>query len=173
MDANGQYPFNSEPASNHEAPDTISIEQLRHLVQLLDRSDVSEVEVKRAEHGTRLVLRKARAAEQSDLGGYQLAATGRATDAPPAASQSVESQHFVVAPLVGIFRTSAKPRGKTLVSVGDRVKVGQLVGSIQSLNVINEVETSIAGRVTEILVQDGQPVEYGQQIMTIDSSEEA
>jgi len=54
--------------------------------------------------------------------------------------------------------------------MGDRVKAGQLVGTIESLNVLNEVETAVAGRVVEIFVQDGQPVEYGQVLMTIDSS---
>ena len=169
MDANGQHPYDLESSSNTEAPDSISTEQLRHLVQLLDHSDVSEVEVKRAAQGTRLVLRKARATEQSDLDGYPLPAPAAAD----AASQPTDSKHIIVAGLVGIFRTSAKPRGKSLVAVGDRVKVGQVVGSIQSLNVMNEVETTVAGRVTEIFVQDSQPVEYGQQIMAIDSSEEA
>ena len=53
------------------------------------------------------------------------------------------------------------------------MKVGQVVGTIQSLNVINEVESLVAGRVVEIFVQEGQPVEYGQPLMTIDSSQEA
>jgi biotin carboxyl carrier protein len=48
------------------------------------------------------------------------------------------------------------------------VKVGQLVATIQSLNVMNEVESSLEGRVVEILVQDGQPVEYGQPLITLD-----
>ena len=53
--------------------------------------------------------------------------------------------------------------------MGDRVKAGQLVGTIESLNVLNEVETTFAGHVVEILVQEGQPVEYGQVLMTIES----
>ncbi len=85
----------------------------------------------------------------------------------------VETTHHVVASLVGIFHTWAKPKGGTLVAVGDIVKTGQLVGTIQSLNVMNEVETSYAGRVVEILVQEGQAVEYGQHLMTIDSVEGA
>jgi biotin carboxyl carrier protein len=52
------------------------------------------------------------------------------------------------------------------------VKVGQLVGAIQSLNIIYEVETHVGGRVVEILVQDGQPIEYGQPLMMIDDTEE-
>ena len=65
------------------------------------------------------------------------------------------------------------PKGGTLVAVGDIVKAGQLVGTIQSLNVMNEVETSKAGRVVDILVQEGQAVEYGQHLMTIDNAEGA
>ena len=49
------------------------------------------------------------------------------------------------------------------------MKAGQLVGTIESLNVLNEVETTVAGHVVEILVREGQPVEYGQVLMTIDS----
>jgi biotin carboxyl carrier protein len=78
-------------------------------------------------------------------------------------------EHKVLAPLVGTFHTWAKPRGGALVAVGDRVKAGQLVGTIESLNVLNEVETTVAGHVVEILVQEGQPVEYGQVLMIIDS----
>ena len=59
------------------------------------------------------------------------------------------------------------------MAVGDRVKAGQLVATIQSLNVLNEVESPIAGRVTELLVQDGQAVEYGQPLMVIDNKEGA
>ena len=65
-----------------------------------------------------------------------------------------------------------KPAGGVLVTVGDQVKAGQLVATIESLNVINEVETPIAGRFVEILVQEGQPVEYGQPLMVIDSAGE-
>jgi len=54
-------------------------------------------------------------------------------------------------------------------AVGDRVKEGQLVGTIESLNVFNEVESPVAGRVVEIFVQEGQPVEYGQLLMTVAS----
>ena len=93
---------------------------------------------------------------------------------PQAIASLFESRHTITSPLVGIFHTWAKPKGKALVSVGDHVKVGQRVGTIQSLNVLNEVETIIAGRVVvEVLVQEGQAVEYGQHLLVIDSSEEA
>ena len=128
----------------------ISIEQLQRLVQLLDRSDVSELEFKLTEEGTRLVLRKVKPSENH----------GRQEGAA------------ITSHLVGIFHTWAKPRGGALIAAGDHVNVGQLVATIESLNVINEVESSFAGRVVEILVLEGQSVEYGQKLMVIDTSAE-
>ena len=145
----------------------ISIEQLRHLVRLLDTSDVSELELKRAGEGTHLILRKAKAPESDDH-----SVERQYVPAPmnvPAAEVLDKTEHKVLAHLVGTFHTWAKPKGGALVAVGDRVKAGQLVGTIESLNVLNEVETAVAGHVVEILVQEGQPVEYGQLLMSIDS----
>ena len=145
----------------------ISIEQLQRLVRLLDTSDVSELELKRAGEGTHLILRKAKAPESDDL-----SVERQYVPAPmnvPAAEVADKTEHKVLAHLVGTFHTWAKPKGGALVAVGDRVKAGQLVGTIESLNVLNEVETTVAGHVVEILVREGQPVEYGQVLMTIDS----
>ena len=177
MDGNRHSSYNGD---SHARPDQeinagggIDIEQLRDLVQLLDSSEVAELEVKLAGGGTRLVLRKAKSPEGS---GGQIAASApllmqvMQEEAPTGPK---ETRHTVVAPLVGIFHTWARPEGKALISNGDRVKVGQRVGTIQSLNVLNEVESGIAGRISEILVHDGQPVEYGQPLMTIESVEEA
>lgn len=167
MDGNRHYPYDVEPLSNgeHSVSSTISTQQLQHLVRLLDRSDVAEIEVKRITEGTRLVLRKAK----TEGAIPQVVPPEPLSDAEP---PPVETKHPVVAALVGIFHTWAKPKGGSLVVLGDSVKEGQLVGTIQSLNVLTEVEAPSAGRVTEIFVQDGQAVEYGQVLMIIDSSEE-
>lgn len=152
------------------AAEVMSIAQIQKLVRLLDSSDVSELELKRASEGVHLVLRKTKAPDGS-VGEAAYVASSNGSTA--AASEPAESanKHTVVAPLVGVFHPWLKPRGGTLVAVGDRVKAGQLVGTIESLNVFNEVETAVAGRVVEVHVQDGQPVEYGQVLVTIDSSE--
>jgi len=170
MDGNRHFPYEMEPIANneHATGEHISMVQLRHLVHLLDGSDVSEIEVKRAGEGMHLVLRKARMQANEDPGLYPIQS--------PLAESTVmptETRHTITSSLVGIFHPWAKPNGTQRVTVGDRVKVGQLVGMIQSLNVINEVETPFAGHITEILVQDGQAVEYGQQLVIIDSVEEA
>ncbi|HET9918240.1 MAG TPA: biotin/lipoyl-containing protein [Ktedonobacteraceae bacterium] len=173
MDGNDLSSYNGDPLFEFDGTDAaqvVGIEQLRDLVQLLDQSEVSELEVKRAGGRTRLVLRKAKAPEGS-VQQLAMPVPVATQEEPPAGPK--ETRHTVIAPLVGVFHTWARPKGKALVSVGDTVKVGQPVGTIQSLNVINEVESGIAGRVAEILVQEGQPVEYGQPLMKIESVEEA
>jgi len=148
----------------------ISIEQLQQLVRLLDNSDVSELELRRAGEGTHLVLRKVQASQSSERVIDAQFVPSTNTSSAPSVSEAKETEHKVLAPTVGTFHVWAKPRGGALVAVGDRVKAGQLVGTIESLNVLNEVETAVAGHVVEIFVQDGQPVEYGQLLITIDSS---
>jgi acetyl-CoA carboxylase biotin carboxyl carrier protein len=171
-DAESEEPYS---AQEEQSASVISIEQLQHLVRLLDQSSVSELELKHVEEGTRLVLRKARAPENGEsnngaaVGAQFVVPTSNAAESDPAPT---EVEHKIVAHLVGTFHVWARPRGGALVAVGDRVKEGQPVGTIESLNVFNEVESPVAGHVVEIFVQEGQPVEYGQLLMTITSSEQ-
>ncbi len=160
----------ADVSQNDTTANVISIEQLQRLVRLLDKSDVSELELRRVGEGTHLVLRKAKvpANNENSVERHYVPAPVNI----PAAELPAKTEYKVLSPLVGTFHTSAKPRGGALVAVGDRVKAGQLVGTIESLNVLNEVETTVAGHVAEILVQEGQPVEYGQVLMTIDSMAE-
>jgi acetyl-CoA carboxylase biotin carboxyl carrier protein len=171
MNSNRRY----SPEGDVSSAEQISAAQLQHLVRLLDKSDVSELEVKRPQERMRLVLKKVKANAQSSMSENQVMASslnGTTSAEQESPIPSVDIQHTVTAPLVGIFHSWAKPKGKPVVAVGDRVKIGQLVGTIQSLNVISEVESLVAGCVVELLVQDGQPVEYGQPLVVIDTSEE-
>ena len=181
--AGNDYEFPYELDTQQDAASSqrvISIEQLRRLVRALDNSDVSELELQHEADGIYLALRKVKASElnvPSEDGLAVAASNGVALPFAAETSASKEketpAEHKILAPLVGTFHVWAKPRGGALVAVGDRVKAGQLVGTIQSLNVLNEVETTVAGRVIEVHVQDGQPVEYGQLLMTIDTAEGA
>ncbi len=157
--------------SGKSANAQVSIEQLRRLVQLVDQTDVSELELKRPNEGTRLVLRKLKGHESNGFHSASSSA-GIADPVPEAQEATAAPKHYIQAHLVGTFHRWVKPRGGSLVAVGDHVKIGQLVGTIESLNVINEVESTVAGRVAEILVQEGQPVEYGQHLIVLESSEE-
>jgi acetyl-CoA carboxylase biotin carboxyl carrier protein len=152
--------------------EVMSVAQIQGLVQLLDRSDVSELEIKQASEGVHLVLRKVKAPDGAVASCEitRAASSDGATAAGVDETADAENRHTIVAALVGIFHPWLKPKGGTLVAVGDRVKAGQVVGTIESLNVFNEIETTRAGRVVEVHVEDGQPVEYGQVLVTLDCS---
>lgn len=143
----------------------LSIIEIRQLLKLMDANDLEELLIEQGDEGLKLTLRKlapqaAYVDDESD--GYDGVETGLAD------GQAAPSDITVIAPLVGVFRTSMKAGGKPLVAVGDVVREGQVVAAIETLNVHNEVEAMTAGRVREITIQDGQPVEYGQPLMILD-----
>jgi len=128
--------------------------ELRELLDLLGSSDVEELELEIS--GTRLSLRRAPVQSQVIPLDDQSIAAGS-----PAAGTS-----FVVAELVGFFRFPGEPDASA-VRAAQPVKSGQILGVIDSLNVPVPVPAPVAGRLLEILVEDGQPVEYGQPLFLI------
>lgn len=83
--------------------------------------------------------------------------------APPMEQKLVE----VISPMVGTFYRAPAPGEAAFVEVGDRIRLGQTVCIIEAMKLMNEIETEVSGQVTMILVQDGEPIEYGQPLMRI------
>lgn len=148
----------------------MGLTQIQRLVRLLDRSDIGEIELNRADEGLHLVLRKFTTREFcAPMNGDQSGETGKqAADSNEVASRA--EKHCLRASIVGIFHHRLKPQSKIVVAVGDLVKVGQVVGTIEALNILNEITAPVAGCVVEIPGKDGQMVEYGQPLMIIDGS---
>lgn len=82
---------------------------------------------------------------------------------PPLEQKFVE----VISPMVGTFYRAPAPGEAAFVEVGDRIRLGQTVCIIEAMKLMNEIETEVAGQVIQILVQDGEPIEYGQPLMRI------
>ncbi|HEU5199944.1 MAG TPA: biotin/lipoyl-containing protein [Ktedonobacterales bacterium] len=173
-------PKEHDESTDSASPAGISVEQVRRLIQVMDASDVHEVTIERESEGLKLTLRK----PTPVVGGAPLVMTSGSNGSQPLAAQleaemesaeaeapatESEAHQKVTATLVGLFRASLKRGSKAAVAVGDAVREEQDVGAIEALNVMNEVKTPVAGRVVEIVVKDGQPVEYGQHLMTIDT----
>ncbi len=144
---------------------TLSVAELRQLITLMNGSDIEEIGIEEASSGLRLSLRKpaliaAASPIDEETSDYVIAESIGAETT----SATVE----VTSPLVGLFRTAMKPGARPLCARGDIVREGQVICAIEALNVPNEVEAPIAGRVVAIYVADSQPVEYGQPLIAIE-----
>jgi len=131
-------------------------DQLGELLRLLDGSDVEELEV---EHqGARFVVRR----NLSDARPAQPVAAVERPALTPRADSFV-----ITAPVVGVFRRNAGGKGEAILADGDAVAPGQVVGAVEAMGMLNRVQSERAGVVQEILVRDGQPVEYGQPLLVV------
>lgn len=166
-----EYQDETAPYGTKDAQrEVLSLAHLQKLVHLLDHSDISEIELNRVEEGFHLVLRRTGPSAEPV---HQLQAVETHNSVDATDQVAIPTLHNLNASLVGVFHPWLKPQGKNLVEVGMRVNAGQIVGSIEALNIFHEVVAAVSGPIVEIAVQDGQLVEYGQLLMTIGSSEEA
>jgi acetyl-CoA carboxylase biotin carboxyl carrier protein len=76
--------------------------------------------------------------------------------------------HTIVAPMVGTFYAASSPKDRPFVSEGDEIHVGDTVGIVEAMKMMNEIESDVSGRVARILVKNGQPIEYGQPLMVVE-----
>jgi acetyl-CoA carboxylase biotin carboxyl carrier protein len=132
--------------------------QVADLIALVHASDLAELEI---EHGS-FALRIQRDAHTATVA---LAAAPPAAPPPPAAPTEPA---VLRSPQVGTFYLSAEPHGEPFVREGSIVEPGQVIGLIEAMKLINEVEAEVGGVVRRVLVEDGQPVEYGQALFELE-----
>ncbi|MGH6646972.1 acetyl-CoA carboxylase biotin carboxyl carrier protein [Aquabacterium sp.] len=151
----------------------MDLRKLKTLIDLVSESNVSELEITEADGKVRIV--KAGAAPvvmmqpmQAQQQPMAAASAPAAAAAPVAAEVPEETGHVVKSPMVGTFYRSSSPGAKAFAEVGDQVKEGEPICIIEAMKIMNEIETDMAGTVTKILVENGQPVEYGQPLFVIE-----
>jgi acetyl-CoA carboxylase biotin carboxyl carrier protein len=151
----------------------MNIDEIKQLIDLLRESEISELEVERAEARVRI-----RAFDRTPAvaAGPALMApmmmppmAAPAASAPPAAAPAPASDNsvMVASPIVGTFYESASPGAEPFVKVGDRVAKGQVLCIIESMKLMNEIESEHTGTIVARLAENGKPVEYGQPLFKI------
>lgn len=155
----------------------MDLRKLKTLIDLVSESGISELEVTEGEGKVRIVKNappvyvQPTAQYAAPLAGAPVAApgvAGEATPAAPAAAVPAAPQgHVVTSPMVGTFYRAPSPGADPFVQVGDTVKEGQTLCIIEAMKLLNEIESDTAGVVKEILVENGQAVEYGQPLYVI------
>ena len=144
---------------------TLSVPEIKELMKALADNDLCELKLE--EEGFSLCLKK-EAGPQVPAGYVAAAVQPVQTAAPVSAAAEEQRGNVVCSPIVGTFYAAPSPDAKPYAQVGDKVKKGQVLFIIESMKLMNEVTSEYDGTVVEILVQNGDPVEFGQPLMRIE-----
>ena len=151
----------------------MDIRKVKKLIELLEESGISELEISEGEESVR-ISRHPRMAVQAPMamaspmvqGAPQIAAATPATAAGEHKPRNDE--HTVTSPMVGTYYSAASPGAKSFVEIGTEIKVGQILCIIEAMKMMNQIESDKTGRVTAILAKNGEPVEFGQPLFIIE-----
>ena len=148
----------------------MDLRKLKKLIDLVQESGIGELEITEGEEKVKIVRAGAvvqgaapAAVQAAPLEAAPAPAVAKPADGAPAAQQ----EHTVKAPMVGTFYRAPSPEAKPFVEVGQNVKEGQTICVIEAMKLMNEIEADATGVIRAILVENGQPVEYGQPLFII------
>ena len=146
----------------------MDLRKLKKLIDLVQESGIAELEITEGEEKVKIV--KGGVVTVATAQPVAVAAAPAAATAPAAAAAEPEpgqEGHVVKAPMVGTFYRSPSPDAKVFVEVGQAVKEGDTICIIEAMKLMNEIEADASGVVKAILVENGQPVEYGQPLFIL------
>jgi acetyl-CoA carboxylase biotin carboxyl carrier protein len=160
----------------------MDIRKVKKLIELLEESGIAEIEISEGEESVRISRYPAGGGHPAPVVHYAPAPMAPMAAAPlaapaalpaaaaPAAAAPVaaKADHTVTAPMVGTFYTAATPGAKAFVDIGSEVNVGDTLCIIEAMKMMNQIESDKAGRVTAVLVKNGDPVEFGQPLFIIE-----
>lgn len=143
----------------------MDIRKIKKLIEIIEESDIAELEIKEGEECIRISRYSAAPAQVA----YAPApSTAMPTAAAPSPAEEKIAGHIVKSPMVGTFYRSAAPGGKVFVEIGQAVLVGDTLCIIEAMKILNQIEADKSGVVTQILVDNAEPVEYGQPLFIIE-----
>ena len=152
----------------------MDLRKIKKLIDLLEESNLAELEIKEGEEVVRLSRVPKNAAPAAPAPAAPAPVAIAAAPAPVAAAaetapaaSALPAGHVVKAPMVGTFYASATPGTPAFAKVGQQVKAGETLGIIEAMKMFNQIEADVAGTVQAILVENGQPVEFDEPMFVI------
>jgi acetyl-CoA carboxylase biotin carboxyl carrier protein len=152
----------------------MDIRKVKKLIELLEESGISELEISEGEESVRISRHPRMAMQaQAPMAAPVIHAAPHASAAASAAAPAAEhkprsDEYTVTSPMVGTYYSSASPGAKAFVEIGSEVKVGQILCIIEAMKMMNQIESDKAGRITAMLAKNGEPVEFGQPLFIIE-----
>jgi acetyl-CoA carboxylase biotin carboxyl carrier protein len=156
----------------------MDIRKVKKLIELLEESNIDEIEIKEGEESVRISRNSAQAIAAALPHGYMPPPMAMAAPPPVAAPAPVAepaapaaapatSGHVVKSPMVGTFFRSPSPTSPSFAEVGQTVKVGDVICIVEAMKMMNQIEAEKAGTIEAILVENGEPVEFDQPLFSI------
>jgi len=147
----------------------MDIRKVKKLIELLEESDVAEIEIHEGEESVRISRTSSNAPVMAPMAA-PVAAPAAAPATAPAAAPAAEAEpegHLIRAPMVGTFYRAPSPTSKAFVDEGSSVSAGDTLCIIEAMKILNQIESDTSGKVVKILVENGEPVEYDQPLFVI------
>ena len=145
----------------------MDIRKIKKLIEMLQESDLKEIEVSQGDESVR-ILRSG----LNETGANKVIQQTEVYSAEPNIEQKIEPKkiegNIITSPIVGTFYRKPSPDKDPFIKVGDSVEQGDVLCIIEAMKMMNEIKSDYSGKIVSIDVEDGQPVEYGQHIITID-----
>jgi len=150
----------------------MDLRKLKKLIDLVQESGISELEVTEGEEKVRIAKHSTGPAPvsyapQAPVMHAAPAAAAPAAPTPAASEPALPDGHVVKSPMVGTFYRASAPGAKPIVEVGQTVAVGDVLCIIEAMKLMNEIEADAAGTIKAILVENGEPLEYGEPLFII------
>jgi acetyl-CoA carboxylase biotin carboxyl carrier protein len=157
----------------------MDIRKVKKLIELLEESGVAEIEIKEGEESVRISRHGANGPITHYLQAPPMQMRRRRPPRPrppqlppraavPDEPEGPRPENTVTAPMVGTFYSAAAPGAAPFVDVGQEVKIGETLCIIEAMKMMNQIESDKAGKVTQVLVKNGEPVEFGQPLYVIE-----
>jgi acetyl-CoA carboxylase biotin carboxyl carrier protein len=154
----------------------MDIRKVKKLIELLEESGISELEISEGEESVRISRHpRMSMAAPAVIGAPQIQQAPPAAPASPAKPATAAGEHkplnddqTITSPMVGTYYSASAPGAKSFVEIGQEIKVGQILCIIEAMKMMNQIESDKAGRVTAILAKNGEPVEFGQPLFIIE-----
>ena len=147
----------------------MDIRKVNKLIELLEESDINEIEIKEGEESVRISRGSTVVAAPAPVAAAPapVAAPIAAPVAPVAEAAPAHNGHAVLSPMVGTFYRAPSPSSASFIEVGQSVKEGDPICIVEAMKMMNQIEADKSGVVEAILVEDGQPVEFDQPLVII------
>jgi acetyl-CoA carboxylase biotin carboxyl carrier protein len=151
----------------------MDLRKLKKLIDLVQESGIAELEITEGEEKVKIVKGGTVSVSQAPVAAAPQALPPAASPSPaataaaPVVPEPGQEGHVVKAPMVGTFYRSPSPDAKVFIEVGQPIKEGQTICIIEAMKLMNEIEADASGVVKAILVENGQPVEYGQPLFIL------